>query len=76
MKAKYEALVAGAEESARAAAGSARPGSARAAQWTCFQDATPVHPTSENPDTGPRLAGQVPVRRARGRAALFMIECS
>jgi len=32
MKAKYEALVAGAEESARAAAGSARPGSARAAQ--------------------------------------------
>jgi transposase len=32
MKAKYEALVAGAEESARAAAGSARPGSAQAAQ--------------------------------------------
>jgi hypothetical protein len=32
MKAKYEALVAGAEESARAAAGGARPGSARAAQ--------------------------------------------
>ena len=32
MKAKYEALVAGAEESARAAAGSASPGSARAAQ--------------------------------------------
>jgi hypothetical protein len=32
MKAKYEALVAGAEESARAAAGSARSGSARAAQ--------------------------------------------
>ncbi len=32
LKAKYEALVAGAEESARAAAGSARPGSAQAAQ--------------------------------------------
>jgi transposase len=32
MKAKYEALVAGAEESARAATGSAPPGSARAAQ--------------------------------------------
>jgi transposase len=32
MKARYEALVAGAEESARTAAGSARPGSARAAQ--------------------------------------------
>jgi len=32
MKAKYQALVAGAEESARAAAGSARPGSAQAAQ--------------------------------------------
>lgn len=32
MKAKYEALVAAAEESARAAAGGARPGSARAAQ--------------------------------------------
>ncbi len=32
MKAKYETLVAGAEESARAAAGSAHPGSARAAQ--------------------------------------------
>lgn len=32
MKAKYETLVAGAEESARAAAGSSHPGSARAAQ--------------------------------------------
>ena len=32
LKARYEALVAGAEESARAAAGSARPGSAQAAQ--------------------------------------------
>jgi transposase len=32
LKAKYDALVAGAEESARAAAGSARPGSAQAAQ--------------------------------------------
>jgi transposase len=32
MKAKYEAMVAGAQESARAAAGSARPGSAQAMQ--------------------------------------------
>jgi transposase len=32
LKAKYQALVAGAEEAARAAAGSARPGSAQAAQ--------------------------------------------
>jgi transposase len=32
LKAKYQAMVQGAEESARAAAGSARPGSARAAQ--------------------------------------------